>query len=346
MIRKNIFNFVIFFITCFFVIFILQTLKGGVDLINENNSLRGKADKLINISCSEDLNAFEVKKIFSDLKDVKLEKEGIFLEAFVGKSIFLNYENNIVPTLLEGRFFNKDDFSENKVVIGKNMKRLVEYRDNKGYILHKGKEWEVIGIMGSENRSTAFDDTFYINDFLSSEIKEARILLGGNQPDDNVKIIKDRFKDIERSASINIEELDTLESPLKKVFYEKKYIVIILSLLIGTLLLNIINTTNYYVLNKKKEIGIKKLLGRTKFKINLEILFEYIKIASLAFLFATIFYNALILFKVFPIELGLKYDVIIGGFSFLVIIILAVLVAIPSIIKSNRISISSIIKED
>lgn len=346
MVKKNIFNFIIFFITCFFIVFLFQTLKNGVDLINENNSLRRAEDKLLNIS-GKDVSFKNLKNEIESLEEVKLEKDGIFLEAFVGKSIYSNLSNPIIPSLIEGRFFTKEDFNEDKIVIGKNMSKLIKKKNGKEYVSFLGKDREVIGIMGSKNRMTAFDDTFYINDLLSDErIEQAPILISGKNVDKNIEVLKNMLKKVDESVVIDIEEINGLESPLGTVVYRNKYIIIIAVLLIGTLLLNIVNTTNYYILNKKKEIGIKKLLGRNKLNIGLEIIFEYIKIAIYAFITSTVFYNIIIFMRIFPKELGLKFDLIIGLFALILMMILAIIVAIPSIIKSNRISISSIIKEE
>lgn len=276
MVRKNIFNFIIFFITCFFIIFLFQTLKNGIDLINENNSLRSNEDKLLTINSNDNLYLKDIKNQIENLEDIRLEKEGIFLEAFVGKSIYLTQDNPITPSMVEGRFFTKEDFNSNKIVIGKNMSKLIKKKNNKSYVSFLGKDREVIGIMGSNNRKTAFDDTFYINNLLSDEVKQGSILISGKNVDRNIDIIKKEFEKIDNSLTIQAEEVNGLESPLGTVLYKNKYIIIIFVLLIGTLLLNIVNTTNYYVLNKKKELGIKKLLGRTRFKIGLEIILEYI----------------------------------------------------------------------
>lgn len=346
MVRKNIFNFIIFFITCFFIIFLFQTLKSGIDLINENNSLKSDEDKLLTINVNKNLYLKDIKEKIENLEDIRLEKEGIFLEAFVGKSIYLNLDAPLKPTMLQGEFFNKEDFNSDKIVIGKNMSKLISKKNNKSYISFGGKDREVIGIMGSKTRKTAFDDTFYINNLLSNEVKEGSIIISGKNVDKNIDIIRREFEKIDNSSTIQAEEVNGFESPLGTVLYKNKYVIIIFVLLIGTLLLNIVNTTNYYVLNKKKEIGIKKLLGRTKFKIGLEIILEYLYIAIGAFFLSTIVYNIIILLRIFPMELGLKFDFIIGLFSLILILILAIIVAIPSIIKSNRVSISSIIKKE
>ncbi|MGL5417317.1 MAG: FtsX-like permease family protein [Clostridium sp.] len=347
MIKKNIFNFIIFFIVCFFMIFLSEIILNGVRIINENNNLRGKNDKVIEVNTIKEVYGKNIEKELLDSNDIYIEKDGMFLEAFVGKNIYFNSEKIIEPIILEGRFFNNSDFDkENKIVIGKNMLKLTSEKNNKRYIRVLGKDVEVIGVMGSSKRKSAFDNTFYLNNFFETRISEGSLIIGGNNVDKNVEILENKLRNLDRNISIEKGSFEGFESPLGSVMYKNKYILIIASLLIITLLFNVINTTNYYVLDRKKEIGIRRLIGSTKIGITKEILLEYIKIASLASALAIVVYNLILMLNLYPKELDLSFNIITVIIIFGVLNLLAIILAIPSIIKSNKVQISYIMKGD
>lgn len=342
MIRKNIFNFIIFFIICFFMTFLSEILINGVRITNENNRFRNSNDKILKLNYGKNIYGQDIIK---GLNEVFIEKDGMFIEAFVGKNIYFNVDKIVEPPILEGRFFNKEDFkNKSKIVIGKNMIRLTTEKNNKRYISVLGKELEVIGVMGSNKRKTAFDDKFYLNNFSKTILNEESIIIGGKNIEHNISILKDRLYKIDKSINVEIEDFQGVESPLRSVLYNNKYIIIVFSLLVLTLLFNIINTTNYYVLNRKKEIGIKRLIGSTKLGISKEIILEYIKIASLACVLSLLFYIIILKLNLYPKNLDLSFDIMTALIVFILINFLAIIISIPSIIKSNKIQISSIMK--
>ncbi|WP_436513501.1 ABC transporter permease [Clostridium thermobutyricum] len=345
MIRKNIFNFIIFFIVCFFMIFLSEILINGIKIINENNSLRDSNDKILSISSEKNIYGQDIKKELENSKEIFIEKGDMFLESFVGKNIYFNGDKVVEPSILEGRFFNKEDFKEqDKIVIGKNMIRLTTEKNNKRYISVLGKEVEVVGVMGSNKRKTAFDDTFYLNNFSKIILNEGPIIIGGNNIEENISVLKDRLYKLDKSINVEIEDFQGVESTLGVVLYNNKYIIVIFSLLALTLIFNIINTTNYYVLNRKKEIGIKRLIGSTKFSITKDIVLEYVKIATLACILAILFYIVILKLNLYPKELDLSFNSITVLIIFISINLLAMILSIPSIIKSNKIQISFIMK--
>ena len=88
-------------------------------------------------------------------------------QSYSANGIYLNENLKVVPSLIRGRFFTKDDFSteykESLVVIGKGLLDKVEKQGEDEYIFFNEKRCKVIGVMGDEKKQKMLDYTLIFN---------------------------------------------------------------------------------------------------------------------------------------------------------------------------------------
>ncbi|KTD88338.1 ABC transporter permease [Paenibacillus etheri] len=143
----------------------IELNKLSRSLYNENSIFFTIKDNINEIDWSK-IDTPHPYTIFSELGLVKKNESMQEIRAIYFK------KNTYFPPLSAGRFFNSQDFNNNKnlAVIGKNIDKteLIE-KNEKLYYPYQGKNYEVIGIMGA-SYSSIIDDTIFVNlDALESD---------------------------------------------------------------------------------------------------------------------------------------------------------------------------------
>lgn len=175
-----------------------------------------------------------------------------------GKS-FLDIESSSV---IEGRFFNKEDFfnKEFKAVVGKNVLSSENYFENdngKKYFRFYNNDYEVIGHISS-NVSNMLDNTVFVN--LDSFDGKLGGFIIDSSKSSNITTIVNGLK---REYDVNIIRKD--DNFIKRYIFndEDRYILYILVTIFATMLMIIllIFTLHYY----SEEVKVKRIIG-TSFK--------------------------------------------------------------------------------
>ncbi len=208
--------------------------------------------------------------------------------------------------IVQGRYFSPKESSENGkvVIIGKNIRQkfLSDFNKNTELLI-EGEKYNVIGLAGRKNRTTQWDDVVYIPfGALPSSIKDnfdKRLNSGTNtsthiqsrnltlllrkNTNDNLplkKILNDSFMEISKgNKSISINYSSTPEKDNSMLLNS-----IILTLLFSGIILlvstiNVVNLSLFWVLDRRKEITIKKVVGATDSVIIKSVVLQMVFIA-------------------------------------------------------------------
>lgn len=229
-----------------------------------------------------------------------------------------DYETTIVPfcskeqpswhvPMLHGRYFNKSDENIKNIVIGKELMKKV-LKDNfneKSSVTLDGIKYNVLGVAGRKNRNTQWDDTIYVDfNFLPSSIKSNYANQLRNNSDDDYACISLLIREY-RYSNMNPQEI--VERECSAIFndcnlefeeVEGRDTSSITNSIIGTVfisgmiliivVINVVNLSVFWILNRKKEISIKKLMGQTDKNLIVSIMLEVIIIAVTSVLIAII----------------------------------------------------------
>ncbi|MBE6050479.1 MAG: ABC transporter permease [Clostridium sp.] len=345
--KNDIFIMSIFFIVSIFISLILNNLESAYNTIKENNILHSDDAIVMEVNGSK-LEYNDFFNVIKNTDNLYLEANDIKCSTYYGNAIYCNYKINNIPPLIQGEFFkfDKDDYEKKCCVIGKNLENLVKVIDNKKYVSIENNDYLVIGIMGSNDRTTAFDDIFYINinKDIFPKIINSRWLIDGYNPQSSYSIIKDKILLINEGANVTQSNKEESKTSLTKVIEDRSYVIAVLVLVILTLLLNVVNSTSHYIMRKKKEFGIRRTFGATKFSIYKKIILDYQIMAVKSFIFSQIVYTIIIKVNNVPYILGEQINLKASLYTFFILLIIGTIVAIIPIKESNKYEPSEVMK--
>lgn len=193
-----------------------------------------------------------------------------------------NQEYQVVPVcfhseedwhipITDGRYFlSEENWDETyQIIIGKTIAKLnnLELGD---YIRLQGKDYEIVGICGRENRSTQWDDIVYLpwNDFCVSYSSffdtnwVSAILKSGRET------FLEHFSEEETNASeLGMELTYTYMSEVESDSTNNSiWITVIASVLVFAIaIINISNLMIYWTLERRKDLAILKAMGADNF---------------------------------------------------------------------------------
>ena len=298
---RSIFISIIFLIVSFFSSSVIYSIEIQSELESEKNSFMSSdsicfsvTDKSSTVINDESYNKYKNMLLNIESKQVILTSDN----TFSAYGIYFNKKLENVPPMLSGRFFKISDFNRNNkyVVIGKDLKDdIVKINDTKYYYINNN-QYEVIGIMGDSKRETPYDYSVYYNldgyfSFPDNGV-ELKYMIDSSNKNEG-KIIENIL-----NADFNVTRIESELANKKDYFIEdlkcsmKLIIGIIITLILSTALV-----TEYWIKNRKKEIGIKRALGATKLKISFEIIGELIRTSSISYIVGYILYLIFYLIK-------------------------------------------------
>ena len=281
--KRSIFLILIFSTVALFISWILYIMEQNIMNQVDNKLLTQDSIKF----SIENNKQVDLDTNLLDLDgDYLLYKENVGL--FNGYAIYFKGDLKNKPNVLKGRYFNQDDFNNGKkvAVIGKGLMDKVIKEDGKDYYYIENENYEVIGVLGDDKKASGDDYNVYIN--LDALLTKDSFYLKGKYAIDagkNSKNILNEIKSKYKDTDINIVEAEPeVISPIAKSIKEnvQAQIVFILEI-IGTFVLNTVCVTEYWIKNRKKEIGIKRALGATKRRIFVSIIGELITINIISF---------------------------------------------------------------
>lgn len=333
----------IFFVTSLVVTLLFNSLLNTYKGYKLANMFSNNTSKIISLSCDD---SSKLTNILSKYDKTSIYLDDIWIGSSLGQAIFFNNFNLEIP-ILEGRFLSEDDFSNkgsNYIVIGKALEKYINIIDNKKYIKINDVNYEVIGVMGYEDRISVLDTRFYIN---------INCYLNNTIIDKNTKFVltnkNNSYTDLLNELSNSFYGLETndIESD-KNAFFtiieNSQSLIILVAILAALFLLNIVNIASYYIKDKLKEIGIRRNYGANSFNIFKNILKDYVILISISTILSAIFYSLIIKLKIMPEILGSNIYLLPVFITYILTLLIGEIISLFTMIKVNKKSINMLIK--
>lgn len=338
--KGSIFLILIFSTVAFFISSILYIIEQSVNLQPNseictpetiNFTLSPKGD------VSKDLSMLNLDGDYSLFKSIdgSLRGEAIYFKG--------NVKNK--PEILQGRYFNEDDFNQNKkvAIIGKELLEDVIKENGKEYYYIANDNYEVIGVLGNQKKESGNDYSVYIN--LDALLNKDSFYLKGSYSIDaalNSREMFNKIKDKYQDTNIIVAEDETKNTTttgtiLKENLKSKMAFIIEV---VGTFILSTVCVTEYWIKNRKKEIGIKRALGATKMRIFSSIIGELSLIAVLSFLAGYAMYLLISYLKDGYIHFYMLSTIV----AFLVTFISGLITTIVPILNANKMQPAQIMR--
>lgn len=179
--------------------------------------------------------------------------------------------------MLEGRFFNKKDIddSRNCAVIGKNKLDQVYKVNDKNYIRVNESEYEVLGVIGYESK-TSIDDYIFVNMLSETEHEFGTFYIidiwGGDETQDIIATELDNNNLTYEMLSVTKKFSDTI---LPQILYSRWFVYILICNVMCMIIV-----LKEWVNQQKYEVGIRRMLGADKIDILKYIMGKYLIIVS------------------------------------------------------------------
>lgn len=338
--KGAIFLIMIFSTVAFFISSILYMIEQSANL-QPNSELR--TPETINFTLdsktdvSKDLSMLNLNGDYSLYKTI--------IGAVRGEAIYFKGNVKNKPEILKGRYFNEDDFNQDKkvAVIGKGLLENVIEENGKEYYYIANDNYEVIGVLGNEKKESGNDYSVYIN--LDALLNKDSFYMKGSYSIDaalNSREMFNKVKDKYQDTNIIITEDDTQNtSTTGKILKEnvKSKIGFILEV-VGTFILSTVCVTEYWIKNRRKEIGIKRALGATKMRVFSSIIGELSLISILSFSTGYVFYLLLSYLKDGYIHFYFGSAIV----AFLVTFISGLITTIVPILNANKMQPAQIMR--
>jgi len=220
--------------------------------------------------------------------------------ADTGKAVYFKGKNNFNPHMVEGRNFTEADFIDktNTVLIEESIINKCVVINGKRYYSFNHQNYEVIGVYQSPEKLMNKDSLFYLN--LSSELQQDYSINGLYFFDSlGLQECKSMLSTIEKiEYEVYPYELSFSQS-VNIVFNNIGIVIVILCISILLILLNIFGATYAWILNKYKEISIRKLAGATDTHIRFYTLSSYFIILLTSFIIGSAFSYAILKIQIF-----------------------------------------------
>lgn len=261
------------------------------------------------------------------------------------KAIFFNEELRKEPEIIKGRFFNKNDFLKDKkyIVLGKKLTNNIITKDGKDYYYLENDYYEVIGIMGDKKEEKAYDCYAYINlDSLLIE-KDNEFIQGELSIDSKTKTreVYENLKQKYDKAGYIVKEQNENKSLIARMLELSATNTFSYMLeIVGILVINIILITEYWIKKRKIEIGVKRTVGSTKFRISINIIKELILISLFSYLVG----YCLFLIVSYLIDGYFHFYLLTTVIVLIISIVIALIGSLVPIIIANKMEASEVIK--
>lgn len=348
----------------FILIFILSTIilfvSLGASYINEYSNQIYEQDYYMEKNCTgfsiTKFQDFSYKKLLDMI--LKSEDVNIFNTRMVGtdfsaQGIYLKENLKVTPELIEGRFFDKDDFKNNDeklAVIGKELINETTKKGDDRYITFNKKEYRIIGIMGNEKKQKMFDYTmiFNINSLMNNEdyikISDGWYISSYNNENLSGVITKvnQQLGELGEDSILMEEEVNIQPNPTITALKNNTNMMCYFLVLIGAIALNIFIVVYQWIGELEKEIGIRKAFGAQKYQIYYLILKNYILCSGIASVFALLTQMLLLKIGFFKVDEEITFFnfVIVGISAF----VFSAILLCGSIQKLNKLQPSNIMK--
>lgn len=345
---------VIFSITIFTFSICTSIIDNKIRSVKEKNGLIKGETSIFNFKSPEVIDSSSIIDLVKNQENVYLEYNPIPLydssTTWFGKGIYFDYLIKDIPPLLNGRFINTEDTCNGNpvIVIGKDLKYLTETINGKESIKINNVYFEVIGIIGYENKKSAYDSQFILNLSSIKVISDSRAVwkLVSLDNDKLIKEISKYAKDLDTDIEDRTQYYsDYYDVNFSEILSEVKIYLDILLLAIIIGVLNIVQLITLWSEENKKEIGIRKAVGSTTFKIIMFVSLKFQKLVMISMILGIglhyILKNILnTQFKWVSFDLSLFNILIITLISSLI----GIIASVGPVYKANKLQINEVMK--
>ncbi|GKU77288.1 ABC transporter permease [Paenibacillus sp. L3-i20] len=352
--KHKAFILIIFFIVSLFMSVTTNTLESAYKNIAEMNVLQNKNSISFEILGAKSISGTNFITALDAGDDIIIQKNGLILGPYYGKAIYLKSGHSLQVPLISGRFVTSQDMGQGQkvAVIGKNLEYLTFMENDQEYIRYDDEDYNVIGKLGHSNRSSSFDDLFILNldqlllksDNLQYYSDLWTIYNLNSSTEESFYHLNNQIKNINNQTSLTQLNTQTSNSYLEELLTNRLFSLSITGVIIILLLMNILNTTNFYIESKRREIGIRKAVGASNWNISVKILKDYISLAIVAYLIAQIVYIGVVRFKITPLIFGDSINLFSTTAGFVLVLVVGCLVAVVPVVQSIRLQPNEIIK--
>ena len=277
-------------------------------------------------------------------------------QSYSANGIYLNENLKVVPSLIRGRFFTKDDFSteykESLVVIGKGLLDKVEKQGEDEYIFFNEKRCKVIGVMGDEKKQKMLDYTliFNLKDFYNTnqypKVSNGWYLSSKDKSSDLYEVIDKAHESMGKNSNtrFTVSKHNIQPNPIKTALKGTSNITTYFGCFAIVIALNIFIIVKQWIGERIKEIGVRKAFGASDNQIYKLVFKEYMEISLFSSLVALLIQGILIKSDIFDISGNIAFlnFVAITIFSFIFSSILLLI----SIREINKIQVNNIMRGD
>lgn len=277
-------------------------------------------------------------------------------QSYSANGIYLNENLKVVPSLIRGRFFTKDDFSteyeESLVVIGKGLLDKVEKQGEDEYIFFNEKKCKVIGVMGDEKKQKMLDYTliFNLKDFYNNnqypKVSNGWYLSSKDKSSDLYEVIDKANESMGKNSNtrFTVSKHNIQPNPIKTALKGTSNVTTYFGCFAIVIALNIFIIVKQWIGDRIKEIGVRKAFGAKNSQIYKLVFKEYVIVSLFSSIIALLLQSILIKSNIFDISGNIAFlnFVAITIFSFVFSSILLLI----SIREINKIQVNNIMKGD
>lgn len=321
-----------------------MTAKNNID----NNKLT------IQINSNKDIGLDEINNsIFSKIDGIESipikrviinEKKSSEL---IGISSNDDFDLNV--NILNGEKFSYADFSKKRVLIGKLLESETFKIGEKQYINIENEDYEVIGIMGSENLNSPYDLSIYIPiNSLPQKIKASSSKSFAfsiyNTNEESVRTVLEKLDFNDGYSIIKEKQASFSDIFMENYQYNIKNI-ITLTMTIIIALINMLISSNIWMESQKYSISIKKALGASNKQINLEFFLLILVLSIISSIISIIFQSIFssFIWNLFFIDITISNIEVI--YSIIISFIAALGITLYQVKRVMKVSITNFIQE-
>lgn len=264
------------FISLFYSLEMSKFKENKLKVIEENDFF--SYDSIAFHIDSTSITQKDLIQILKGYNNVLIQNKYIQYSGFNGSAIYFNSNPKYKPNIIEGRYFNLEDFNVDTpiAVVGKSIFNNLTVENGEKYLMLDNIKYKVIGVMGGN--SSFVNNRFIINlnsyDMNNNVInKETFYQLEITDRNKNIidNLIYDS-KNIDTSAKILKDSSLSIVNPINGYIKSRMYYIMFVMI---AFIISTINITSFYMLKRKNEIGVLKAIGIKNIRIFFKIFLQY-----------------------------------------------------------------------
>lgn len=272
-------------------------------------------------------------------------------------AIYFQKESKWTYPYYDGRYFDINEIKAgaNVILIGKNLLGFTRIKNNKRYLTIEGAEYEVIGVIGVNNKYSAWDSRLLmplaslppsIKSTIESNSTSIILYNDLKPPLDDFNAIKNEIISVDSEASIFARESNTNQQNIMLDLLTRQDTLFMYSILIYIIaLINLVNITSFWINGRRYEIGVRKAFGHNNYHISIMLFSEMFLILIISVLIALTIQVILSQFFSAILDYPLGLTVYNGIIAIIISLITSIATSIIPIIKAFRIQPVEIMKK-